>query len=216
MKLADWATIEELSLLEAAILLAGKDPSPLRGLKHQDSAIAHLQELGFLERKHNLRIEHFQIDELKRAVQSRVLPASRVTIKGFSSVDDYRQIDPATVGAHEIPVPALTYITKNDFLDWCRTRAKPIPAPFVGGAEPAENYRAGHQTIPVPIELRAAMEAFTAISGDQIAIAKRSPKRALLHWLATNKPELSSSARERIATVANWQPSGGAPKTLGG
>jgi hypothetical protein len=43
----------------------------------------------------------------------------------------------------------------------------------------------------------------------------RSPKAALLAWLETNKPDLSANARERIATVANWQPTGGAPKTPG-
>jgi hypothetical protein len=64
-----------------------------------------------------------------------------------------------------------------------------------------------------PNELRAAIEAFEAVHGDPNAAAKRSPKAALTAWLKANRPELSSNARERIATVANWQPTGGAPKT---
>lgn len=67
-----------------------------------------------------------------------------------------------------------------------------------------------------PAELRAAIEAFNAVHGDPGATARRSPKAALATWLESNKPELSANARERIATVANWLPSGGAPKTPGG
>jgi hypothetical protein len=64
-------------------------------------------------------------------------------------------------------------------------------------------------------ELRAAIEAFDAVSADPALTAKSSPKAALFAWLEANKPELSANARERIATVANWQPAGGAPKTPG-
>jgi hypothetical protein len=64
-----------------------------------------------------------------------------------------------------------------------------------------------------PQELSAAIEAFNAVRENSASTAKRSPKAALLAWLVVNKPDLSKNARERIATVANWQPSGGAPKS---
>jgi hypothetical protein len=66
-----------------------------------------------------------------------------------------------------------------------------------------------------PPELQAAIEAFEVVRVDPSATAGRTPKIALSAWLEMNKPELSGNARERIATVANWQPSGGAPKTPG-
>lgn len=80
-------------------------------------------------------------------------------------------------------------------------------APVVGEeAKPVEG-RA------LPNELQAALEAFRAVSNDPEALRGRSVKAALLSWLEVNKPGLSVLARERIATVANWRPSGGAPRT---
>lgn len=64
-----------------------------------------------------------------------------------------------------------------------------------------------------PDELRAAIEAFRAVHDDPAALKGRHPKQALLAWLEANKPGIGPNARERIATVANWQPKGGAPKT---
>lgn len=72
-----------------------------------------------------------------------------------------------------------------------------------------------HASSDYPPELRAAIEAFEAVSRDPAATAKQTPKAALAAWLAEYKPELSGNARDRIATVANWQPQGGAPKTPG-
>lgn len=66
-----------------------------------------------------------------------------------------------------------------------------------------------------PAELRAAIEAFEAVSKDPSATIGISPRQALLHWLDSHRPELGSNARERIVTVANWAPAGGAPKTPG-
>lgn len=63
-----------------------------------------------------------------------------------------------------------------------------------------------------PPELRAAIEGFHAVYGDPSAISGRTPKQALLKWLERNT-ELSKDARDRVATVANWLPKGGAPKT---
>ena len=64
-----------------------------------------------------------------------------------------------------------------------------------------------------PPELRAAIEAFEALSNEPDA--GRSPRQRLLAWLTDNVPELGVNARERVATVANWKPEGGAPKTPG-
>ena len=66
-----------------------------------------------------------------------------------------------------------------------------------------------------PIELRAAIDAFSAVYDDPRAISGKHPRQALAEWLEANRPGLTANARDRIATVANWQPSGGAPKTPG-
>jgi hypothetical protein len=66
-----------------------------------------------------------------------------------------------------------------------------------------------------PPELQAALDAFEAVRIDPKATEGRSPRAALLRWLMEHRPEIGTNARDRIATVANWQPSGGAPKTPG-
>jgi hypothetical protein len=66
-----------------------------------------------------------------------------------------------------------------------------------------------------PPKLRAAIEAFEAVYNDPTLTTSRHPKTALREWLESNRPDLSNEAKDQIATVANWKPSGGAPKTPG-
>lgn len=83
--------------------------------------------------------------------------------------------------------------------------------------EPAVNSTSlGGSLNRFPLELRAAIEAFDAVRNDAAALAGRSPRKAIEAWLQQNRPELSANALDRIATIANWQPGGGAPKTPGG
>jgi len=91
-------------------------------------------------------------------------------------------------------------------------------AKAVAGAKPLSLGAAttdAHAVQLYPDELRAAVEAFEAVRDDANALRGVTPKTALLAWLSEHKPELSNGARERIATVANWQPGGGAPRTPG-
>lgn len=60
-----------------------------------------------------------------------------------------------------------------------------------------------------PIELDYAIKAWQAVS---ISEGKGKPKARIKKWLNENT-ELSNEAKERIATVANWDKTGGATKT---
>ena len=73
-------------------------------------------------------------------------------------------------------------------------------------------------------KLAAAVNAWLA-SGDESATRGKSAKQALMKWLRENASEFGLSdddgmpnqtGIEETAKVANWQPSGGAPKTPGG
>ncbi len=64
-----------------------------------------------------------------------------------------------------------------------------------------------------PPEIRTAIEAHDAVRYDEKALAGKSPKKALLTWLKSNHSNLSTEAQNRIATMSNWDPQGGAPKT---
>lgn len=64
-----------------------------------------------------------------------------------------------------------------------------------------------------PRELHIAVMAWQAVSNMQSL--KVSPKAKLREWLDNkySDNELTNAARERISTVANWNKTGGAPKT---
>lgn len=66
-----------------------------------------------------------------------------------------------------------------------------------------------------PPELAAALQAWQAASANK---GKGKPKAKIREWLDScklkiNGKELSNDAKERIATVANWDKSGGATRT---
>ena len=60
-----------------------------------------------------------------------------------------------------------------------------------------------------PPELEIALRAWQAVSTTQ---SKAKPKARIRAWLDSNT-DLSNEAKERIATVANWDKTGGATRT---
>jgi hypothetical protein len=145
------------------------------------------------------------LEVLKQAVVIGILPAFAAW-----TWDDMGSHEPLAADAIT-PHTRLTDDTTvriEDLVRWCNAKGIPHNWPDASASQPSEQARAEY-----PAELRAAIESFNAMHGNPSATAKRSPKAALLAWLEENKPELSANARERVATVANWQPTGGAPKT---
>jgi len=107
---------------------------------------------------------------------------------------------------------------KADFGGWTNLRITPadferIISRATGIARNEPDAASIHGNNGYPDELRAAIEAFEAVRADHTLLCGRSPKTVLAEWLEKHKPELSASARDRIATVANWQREGGAPRT---
>ena len=64
--------------------------------------------------------------------------------------------------------------------------------------EAAENY---------PSELDVAMQAWWALTKQRDSSS--TVKQQLTAWLGKNYPKLSDEARERIATICNWEKRGG-------
>jgi hypothetical protein len=61
--------------------------------------------------------------------------------------------------------------------------------------------------------------------GNQSVIGSKSPKQALAKWLREHATDFgmidddgkpNETGIEEVSKVANWQPTGGAPKTSGG
>lgn len=187
-----------MNLVEAAALLTGID---LRAAINESEEVA-LWNIA------SRRGAGTWIDELVRAIKSHVLIAEYLALRDLATRRP-KEIDPRTVSNADLLEPAACRISTDALVNWCLERGAPVPSQLVKIEQqprpPAE----------YPNELRVAIEAFEAVSRDPAATAKQSAKAALSAWLAEHKRQLSSNARDRIATVANWQPQGGAPKTPG-
>jgi hypothetical protein len=68
-----------------------------------------------------------------------------------------------------------------------------------------------------PPELRASIEVWETLVTEELH-EKGKPIKAVAKEVLNKHPtykDMSESAKERIATVVNWKPQGGAPKTPG-
>ncbi len=62
-------------------------------------------------------------------------------------------------------------------------------------------------------ELAIAVEVWTALAENPSLTEKKSPKKSAYIFLSEKYPNLSENSKERISTLINWSPAGGAPKT---
>lgn len=187
----DWRIVPALTLGEAAYLLAGADPAEAR----------------------NNRVPSSRVEALRTALEASVRTGDLVPFElwGFDfdgGLVPLKDGDPIPGGR----LSDQTTVKASDLAAWADARGVEH---FWPGGGATVNMPARDMS-RYPAELRAAIEAFEAVFNDPKATAGKSPRAALLAWLESNQPELGSNARERIATVANWQPAGGAPKTPGG
>ena len=189
--LIDWAAQDLLTIRQAGCLIAGEYPS--------------------IDDDRFLTTDSAQAaTAIRRAIGAKQLKAAELWIRipyggGVSST-------------HEAPVPSDaigngTVIARTALIAWCGISGQRWPFP---DSALQQHDAVSHAERPeYPAELRAAIEAFDAVSRDPTATKGKSAKAALLAWLEANRPALSNNARERIATVANWQSGGGAPATPG-
>jgi arsenate reductase-like glutaredoxin family protein len=62
-------------------------------------------------------------------------------------------------------------------------------------------------------ELAIAVDVWTALAENPSLTEKKSPKKSANTFLREKYPNLSENSRDRISTLINWSPAGGAPKT---
>lgn len=189
-----WRHAEYVTIKEAACLLSQINPASRYGgnrvLPREAENMARLIEQALCMQR--LRGLHLLIWD---------------TGSGYGDADEVQVSQSDLLGSQ---LSGNSTIRVVDLVKWCEEK---------GFRHPWHGMEIEATPSPVvsyyPPELRAAIEAFEAVHGNADATAKRTPKAALTAWLKSNKQELSANARERIATVANWLPSGGAPKTPG-
>lgn len=185
-----WSIVESLSIREASRLLAGLDPKPYSNRIDSDKEGA-------------AKAEAFNVALIRTVQDGKIRP-----VRALSWFNDINATYPAPCDPGSPDLCDETILRVTDLSEWAERVG--LEHYWRKATGPALNTL---DLARYPDELRAAIEAFDAVRDDPKATAGKTPKAALSAWLDTNKADLSKNARERIATVANWQPSGGAPET---
>jgi hypothetical protein len=183
-----WRLCDELTVVQAALLLVGKIPSST--LEHRVEKTAD-QPPGY---------------EATRNAIFRALLSGRIA--GKTASNEYDGIE-----------PRFSYVETESLRSWLSARGVRdgffFPEPLV-----SQDYLDPSHPRYAP-KLAAAVRAWLA-AGDELATKGRSPKQALTKWLREHAVEFelvdeegkpNETGIEEAAKVANWQPSGGAPKT---
>lgn len=210
-----WRLCEQLSVSQAALLIIGEDPGdtgedlsewePWRLPKGYRAAISALESA-------------VTTGAIQGTVRRRVtqLWLSRPSNEEHAYSDDGR-----TQATDEVPIDwAATRLEVASLKRWLIGKGFTKGFFFPTGVPTAE-YLDKDDPSYAP-KLAAAVLAWEALRADPALIKGRSPKQALIKWLNQHASELEltgedgrplTKAVEYIATVANWNMTGGAPKT---
>lgn len=195
-----WRLAEELTLQDAALLILGLDPTRFGGVERKAA-----QPSGYAALRASL------IAAARRgSVVSRIVGYEREVLdpdgKYLGELEIAGSVDPSS-----------SYVDVGSLIAWLKSRGHTTGFFFErgGSIEPyldPENPR-------YPQKLAAAVKAWIA-AGE--APTSQTPKQQIMKWLRENAVHFGlsgengkaiESAIEDIATVANWAPKGGAPKT---
>jgi hypothetical protein len=199
-----WRLCDELSIVQAALLIAGSDPSS--DGEYVEGWSPESRPIGY--------------EAAKTAISSAL---RRGTIKGQLVPHFEHDINGYYCGAIEGSINVKSSQVEVESLRaWLRGRGLQTGF-FFPKMEVAQDYLDSHHPRFAP-KLAAAVLAWLATASES-ATRGKSPKQALTKWLREHASEFgltdddgkpNETGIEEAAKVANWQPSGGAPKTPGG
>jgi len=199
-----WRLSADLTLVQAALLIIGEDPS--------------VAEETVLKSPLDARPAGFEatLTALKRAVETNELraePGVRYSLDTFEPE----------------PYPPLSKVAVVDLQNWLAKRrmrpafffpeldSAPVPTDLSPSyLNPSSQYYSS--------KLAAAVRAWEAVSADPNMITGTTVKQAMMSWLRANarefglvKPDGTANELgiEEVAKIANWDTKGGAPKTPG-
>lgn len=191
----DFRICSFLRLDEAAALLAGDNPYAV-SLNGMSSGKAEL----ILRELIGAAIRDVRFSMFSTVLRSDTLePVHPAEVKNLV----FKDVSPSSYAA----LYAFSY--------WADSKGIPHhwPRLQLDEADNATTASKAHAGLPYTEELQAAIDAYEAVRGNPESTQGRTPKQALLSWLEENRSNLGSNARERIATMCNWEPQGGAPAT---
>jgi hypothetical protein len=197
-----WRLCDELTVLQAALLVAGVDPTTHEFVEKWN---AEDRPLGFDAAKHAIT------NALRRgAISGRVIEHCE-----HDSFGNPSGVIPDTVD------PAASRVELESLRAWLRSRGLKTGFFFPGNDDRPDYLDRTHPRFAP--KLAAAVQAWMAVQ--EIAEASgKSPKQTLVKWLRENAAAVgltdeegvvNETGVEEVAKVANWQLTGGAPKTPG-
>ena len=198
-----WRLCDELSVIQAALLIAGCDPS--NRADYIEGWAPENRPLGYEAAKTALS------NALRRgAITGRLIPLYEHDINGNACGAIEESID---LSSSRIEVESLRV--------WLAGRGLKTGFFFPEESDFGDYLDPGHPRYAP--KLAAAVLAWRATENES-AISGKSPKQALMKWLREHAADFgltdeegkpNETGIEEAAKVANWQPTGGAPKTPG-
>jgi len=205
-KMDYWRLCDELSVIQAALLMLGIDPQ---------------QHPYVMNWKEHERPENFSaaLAALSHAIQGGRLPATiRTTVeKGWDST-----IEAEYEYKTDDPYWQKTTILVEDLKVWLRGRGFKTGFFFPQATDAPDYLDPTHKNYAP--KLSAAIEAWQAVNADPDLMKGKTVKQALLKWLRKNADQFgltkddgnpNEQGIEEIAKISNWAIKGGAPKTPG-
>lgn len=199
-----WRLCSELNVVQAALLVAGEDPSVtaayVEGRSVEDRPTGY--EAAKAAISNALRRNH---------IEGTLVPIYEYDINGSPCGEIENSID---IQESMVLVSSLR--------DWLVSRGF-TKGFFFEGEVAAPTYLDSSHSRYAP-KLAAAIRAWEAVDNAAL-LSGKTPKQALMKWFRENATSFhltDSEGRpvdqsiEEIAKVANWQPLGGAPKTPAG
>lgn len=197
-----WRLCDELTIHQAALLIAGVDPA----------SYTHILSLQPDERPAGFDAAKTAITN---AVRSKLIEGQIIELIEFGSLPDLGAKVPGSID------PAVSRVQVNSLRAWLRSRGRNSGF-FFPESDSAPDYLNKNHPRYAP-KLAAAVQAWQAVTS-KAGNSGRSPKQGLMNWLRENAATLGltdeagvirKQTLEEIAKIANWQLTGGAPKTPG-
>ena len=199
-----WRLCDELSVIQAALLIAGCDPSS--DASYIEGWDAEKRPLGY---------------EAAKTAISNALRRGAITGQLIKIYE--HDINGNTCGVIEDSIDlASSRIEVDSLREWLAGRGLKTGFFFPEERDFGDYLDPRHPRYAP--KLAAAVRAWLATESES-AIGGKSPKQALAKWLREHAADFgltdedgkpNETGIEEAAKVANWQPTGGAPKTPGG
>lgn len=198
-----WRLCDELTVVQAALLIVGEDPS-----------VAHEYVEGWEIENRPVGYEAAK-SAVSNALKNMDIEGNLVPIYERDSQGNVCGAIENTVDIHESMVSVVS------LRKWLAARGVKVGFFFPEGAD-MPDYLDSSNPRYAP-KLAAAVRAWLATE-DPGLLGGKSPKQILMKWLREHAAEFgladedgkpNETGIEEVSKVANWRPTGGAPKTPG-